>query len=114
MHASHSFLRPTRPHPPTRQALYYLDSVRRTGRAFVFMLLTLPWFQVMFRVVLCSRACTEPQYVSVTDVLWKLLVCLMLFTLANFLKAVITKLLSSHFYKARACGGGGRPVLLAA
>jgi hypothetical protein len=34
-----------------------------------------------------------------TDVIWKVLVCLTLFSLANFLKSVLTKLLSSHFYK---------------
>lgn len=39
---------------------------------------------------------TQPQ---ATDVVWKLMVCLTLFTLANFLKSVLTKLLSSHFYK---------------
>jgi hypothetical protein len=32
-------------------------------------------------------------------VVYKLMVCLTLFSLANFLKALITKLLSSHFYK---------------
>lgn len=37
--------------------------------------------------------------VQATDVIWKVLVCLMLFALANFLKSVLTKLLSSHFYK---------------
>jgi hypothetical protein len=37
--------------------------------------------------------------VQATDVIWKVLVCLTLFSLANFLKSVLTKLLSSHFYK---------------
>jgi hypothetical protein len=30
---------------------------------------------------------------------WKLLVCLTLWTLANFLKSFVTKLLSTHFYR---------------
>ena len=35
-----------------------------------------------------------------TGVVWNLMVCLTLFSLANFLKAVLTKLLSSHFYRS--------------
>lgn len=31
--------------------------------------------------------------------LWKVLLCLVLFTLANMLKAVSAKLLSTHFYR---------------
>jgi hypothetical protein len=34
-----------------------------------------------------------------TDIVWKLLVCITLFTLANFLKSFVTKLLSTHFYR---------------
>lgn len=30
---------------------------------------------------------------------WKILVCLTLFSLANFLKSMTTKLLSTHFYR---------------
>jgi hypothetical protein len=45
----------------------------------------------------CLPACTPA--LQATDVVWKLMVCLTLFALANFLKSVLTKLLSSHFYK---------------
>lgn len=34
-----------------------------------------------------------------TDIVWKLLVCITLWTLANFLKSFVTKLLSTHFYR---------------
>lgn len=34
-----------------------------------------------------------------TDVAWKAMLCCTLFSLANFLKAAFTKLMSSHFYK---------------
>jgi hypothetical protein len=45
---------------------------------------------------LASRPPPPPQ---ATDIVWKLLVCIMLFTLANFLKSFVTKLLSTHFYR---------------
>lgn len=31
---------------PSRDAIYWLDNVRRTVTKLVFMLLVLPWFQV--------------------------------------------------------------------
>ena len=56
-----------------REALYYLDSVRRSARLFVFGLLTLPWFTVVFRASWCSTTgCSAPtadaSYVQATQV----------------------------------------------
>lgn len=50
---------------------------------------------------ICLPVCLPPYLpgLQATDVVWKLMVCLTLFALANFLKSVLTKLLSSHFYK---------------
>lgn len=42
----------------------------------------------------CPSPCPQA-----TDIVWKLLVCLTLFSLANFLKSFVTKLLSTHFYR---------------
>ncbi len=32
-------------------------------------------------------------------VLWRLMLCFMIFSLANFAKSLVTKLLSTHFYR---------------
>eukprot|EP00775_Hariotina_reticulata_P008974 gene8974-9149_t len=85
-----------------REALYYLDSVRRSARGLAFMCLVLPWFVICFWTAWCDgdNDCRmQGPYKTATDVVYKLMVCLTLFSLANFLKALITKLLSSHFYK---------------
>lgn len=49
---------------------------------------------------MCALACCLLLLsVQATNVVWKLLVCLTLFTLANFLKSFLTKLMSTHFYR---------------
>ena len=57
--------------------------------------------QIIFRVAWCrdKGACRGADYVAATEVVWKLMACLTLFALANFLKALATKLLSSAFYR---------------
>lgn len=42
-------------HHNPREALYYLDSVRRQARRVLFFALLLPWFQILFNVAWCSN-----------------------------------------------------------
>lgn len=44
-----------------RDALYYLDSIRRTARALVFMCLMLPWFVVCFWEAWCPEDSCQKQ-----------------------------------------------------
>ena len=57
--------------------------------------------QVIFRVAWCrdKGACRGADYLAASGVVWKLMACLALFALANFLKALATKLLSAAFYR---------------
>jgi hypothetical protein len=105
------FLPPVYSH---RDALFYLDTVRCTSRTFVFMTLLLPWFVVCFWEAWCPESSCQANstYKTATDVMWKVLVCCCLFTLANFLKSILTKLLSGSFYRTAhvkkvwcCCGG---------
>lgn len=81
--------------------MFYLESVRRSARNLAFTCLLLAWFAICFRAAWCSADGCEstPAYKEVTDVLWKILICLMLFTLANFLKSALSKALSAQFYR---------------
>ncbi|KAF6259738.1 Mechanosensitive ion channel-domain-containing protein [Scenedesmus sp. NREL 46B-D3] len=84
-----------------RDAITYLDRCAAALRSLVFMCLVLPWFVVCFWTLWCDNGGCEQQgeYKRATDIVWKLLVCITLFTLANFLKSFVTKLLSTHFYR---------------
>ena len=52
-----------------REALYYLDSVKRTARAVIFMVLILPWFTVIFQVAWCEDWCSGVSYKQVRPLL---------------------------------------------
>jgi hypothetical protein len=41
-----------------REALYYLDSVRRTARNLLFMGLILAWHEIIFRLAWCEDRCS--------------------------------------------------------
>ncbi|KAG2492831.1 hypothetical protein HYH03_008986 [Edaphochlamys debaryana] len=88
-----------------RESLLYLVSVQYKAAWLVTMLLLLPWFQAMFRWSWCApkesqpKRCQEAAYIQATNIVWNALLCLMLFCLANLLKAVLAKLLTTHFYR---------------
>ncbi|GIM08846.1 hypothetical protein Vretimale_12810, partial [Volvox reticuliferus] len=88
-----------------RESLFYLLNVQRSALWLLFFLALLPWYQTVFRWAWCQstsaypRRCQQPAYVQATLIVWNLLLCLMLFCLANLLKAVLAKLLTTHFYR---------------
>ncbi len=44
-----------------RDAVYYLDSVRRTARMLSFSIFMLPWFQIIFNLLWCNNGgCNAP------------------------------------------------------
>ncbi len=62
----------------------------------------LPWFKAMFNWAWCQDGRCEPDaYTQAVSILWNLMLCLTLFTLANLLKGIGAKLLSTHFYRVR-------------
>lgn len=84
----------------SNQPLYYLESVQSSCRVLLFFLSILPWFYVCFDVLLCSgSSCTGDAYSAAKNIMWNMSLCLTLFSLANFLKALLAKLLSTQFYK---------------
>jgi len=65
MQSAHPIHPPNAPTP--RDAIYWLDNVRRTVTRLMFMLLILPWFQVIFRVAWCvqDEDCQGKAYLKV-------------------------------------------------
>ncbi|EFJ41662.1 hypothetical protein VOLCADRAFT_98375 [Volvox carteri f. nagariensis] len=88
-----------------RESLFYLDNLQRSALWLLFFLALLPWYQTVFRWAWCHntatfrRRCESPAYLQATSAVWNVLLCLMLFCLANLLKAVLAKLLTTHFYR---------------
>ncbi|KXZ50164.1 hypothetical protein GPECTOR_17g800 [Gonium pectorale] len=88
-----------------RESLLYLHNVQRSAVWLLFFLMQLPWFCTMFRWAWCTstsrfpKRCQQPAYLQATSILWNCLLCVMLFCLANLLKAVLAKLLTTHFYR---------------
>lgn len=82
-----------------REALYFWRSVQHTGCLLLFSLVNLIWFNVVFNWAWCDgKRCDDPDYDKAKEVLWRLVLCLSLFSLANFIKCVVAKAMSSHFY----------------
>eukprot|EP00882_Tetradesmus_deserticola_P032506 GHRQ01036936.1.p1 GENE.GHRQ01036936.1~~GHRQ01036936.1.p1 ORF type:complete len:244 (-),score=25.16 GHRQ01036936.1:171-902(-) len=58
------------------------------------------WSQVCFTWVWCDAGrCEQPAYKEAMSVVWKLLICLTLFSVAGFIKCSLARLLSYQFYR---------------
>jgi hypothetical protein len=56
--------------------------------------------QVCFTWVWCSAGiCDEPAFQEAMNVVWKLIICLTLFSVAGFIKCSLARLLSYQFYR---------------
>eukprot|EP00877_Chromochloris_zofingiensis_P004797 jgi/Chrzof1/14318/UNPLg00590.t1 len=83
-----------------KEIIYYWSSLKYSTSLLAFSLLLLAWFALIFNVFWCtSDRCTrDASYVKAANITWNILLCIMLFALANFIKSLLAKLLSSHFY----------------
>lgn len=56
--------------------------------------------QVCFTWVWCDAGrCDQPAYQEAMNVVWKLIICLTLFSVAGFIKCSLARLLSYQFYR---------------
>ncbi|MEW5307834.1 MAG: hypothetical protein WDW36_010208 [Sanguina aurantia] len=83
-----------------RESLMYLKRVQERAHPFLFCVLLLPWYQICFVWAWCGGdRCSSRTYATATDIIWKVLLCIMIWNLANLIKTVAAKLLSTHFYR---------------
>lgn len=78
-----------------------MHRVRHTCRLLLFAGHLVLAFLVGFRLLPCSseRACQAPLYLLLRHVLQDVLLCGLLFCLANFLTALVAKVLSREYYQ---------------
>ncbi|KAF6256732.1 hypothetical protein COO60DRAFT_1461548 [Scenedesmus sp. NREL 46B-D3] len=83
-----------------REELYFLRPLKAKVAGVLFWLSILLWFQVCFTWVWCDAGrCEQPAYQEAMTVVWKLLICLTLFSVAGFIKCSLARLLSYQFYR---------------
>ena len=82
------------------ELVYAWSSLRFATCLLVASLLALPLYQAFFVWAWCARrACRDPTYAKAAEATWRVLLCLVLFSLAHFIKSLAAKLISAHFYK---------------
>ncbi|WIA11707.1 hypothetical protein OEZ85_011803 [Tetradesmus obliquus] len=83
-----------------REELYFLRPLKAKVAGVLFWLAILLWFQVCFTWVWCDAGrCDQPAYQEAMNVVWKLIICLTLFSVAGFIKCSLARLLSYQFYR---------------
>lgn len=84
-----------------RRPLFYMHRVRRTCQLLLFSGALVLAFLVTFKLVPCSSesTCQAELYLTLRHVLQDVLNCFQLFCLANFLTALVAKVLSREYYQ---------------
>ncbi|GLI59883.1 hypothetical protein VaNZ11_001803, partial [Volvox africanus] len=83
-----------------RENLTYLKNIKETSASLISMLLELLWFMACFVWLWCEKdRCSSSLYHDARDATWRVVLCIMLFTLANLIKVVTAKIFSMHFYR---------------
>ncbi|KXZ54635.1 hypothetical protein GPECTOR_4g700 [Gonium pectorale] len=76
-----------------RENLTYLQNIQDNATSLIAMLLMLLWFNAMFHWLWCGATpalphrCRSDTYLRATDATWKAVLCIMLFMVANVIKA---------------------------
>ncbi|GIL52978.1 hypothetical protein Vafri_8559, partial [Volvox africanus] len=83
-----------------RENLTYLKNIKENSASLISMLLELLWFMACFVWLWCEKdRCNSKLYHDAREVTWRVVLCIMLFTLANVIKVVTAKFFSMHFYR---------------
>jgi hypothetical protein len=68
--------------------------------------------QACFHWLWCQEVCGEEAYQKTLQIFWRLLICVTLFAIANFLKCSMARVLSYSFYRwACICQDSVKPLL---
>ncbi|GIM07093.1 hypothetical protein Vretimale_11323 [Volvox reticuliferus] len=83
-----------------RENLTYLKNLKENSAALISMLLEMLWFMACFTWLWCEKdRCSSSLYLDARAVTWRVVLCIMLYTLANVIKVVTAKVFSMHFYR---------------